>query len=39
MLTIKTPLGVVSIKSPLLGRFNVSNLLAVLAGLLSIDIP
>jgi UDP-N-acetylmuramoyl-L-alanyl-D-glutamate--2,6-diaminopimelate ligase len=39
MLTIKTPLGVVELKSPLLGRFNVSNLLAVLAGLLSINIP
>ncbi len=37
-LTIKTPLGVVELKSPLLGRFNVSNLLAVLAGLLSIDV-
>ncbi len=39
MLTIKTPLGIVELKSPLLGRFNVSNLLAVLAGLLSINIP
>lgn len=37
-LTIKTPLGVVALNSQLLGRFNVSNLLAVLAGLLSIDI-
>lgn len=39
MLTVKTPLGIVELKSPLLGRFNVSNLLAVLAGLLSINIP
>lgn len=37
-LTIKTPFGVVELTSPLLGRFNVSNLLAVLAGLLSIDV-
>ena len=38
MLTIKTPFGIVNLKSQLLGRFNVSNLLAVLAGLLSIHV-
>ncbi len=36
---IHTPFGEVSIKSPLLGNFNLSNLLAVLAVLLSLDIP
>ncbi|HQV21724.1 MAG TPA: UDP-N-acetylmuramoyl-L-alanyl-D-glutamate--2,6-diaminopimelate ligase [Agitococcus sp.] len=35
---VKTPQGIVTIHSQLLGRFNVSNLLAVLAGLLSIDV-
>ncbi|MFO1391288.1 MAG: UDP-N-acetylmuramoyl-L-alanyl-D-glutamate--2,6-diaminopimelate ligase [Agitococcus sp.] len=35
---VKTPKGIVAINSQLLGRFNVSNLLAVLAGLLSIDV-
>ena len=38
ILTIKTPQGVVTIHSQLLGRFNVSNLLAVLAGLLSMGV-
>ncbi len=38
ILTIQTPHGIVTLKSRLLGRFNVSNLLAVLAALLSIDI-
>jgi UDP-N-acetylmuramyl-tripeptide synthetase len=38
VLTIKTPFGIVNLKSQLLGRFNVSNLLAVLAGLLSIHV-
>lgn len=37
-LTLKTPFGEVKLHSPLLGRFNVSNLLAVLAGLLSLNI-
>lgn len=36
---VRTPAGVCRIRSRLLGRFNVSNLLAVLAGLLSLDIP
>ena len=35
----RTPLGVCELRSSLLGRFNVSNLLAVLAGLLSLGIP
>jgi len=36
---VGTPHGEVEIKSPLLGRFNASNLLAVLAVLLAIDMP
>lgn len=31
-LTLKTPQGELSVKSPLLGRFNVANLLASIAG-------
>lgn len=38
VLGVKTPFGVVNLNSPLLGRFNVSNLLAVLAGLLSVGV-
>jgi len=38
IVTVKTPQGIVTIHSQLLGRFNVSNLLAVLAGLLSIGL-
>ncbi|PTQ89877.1 UDP-N-acetylmuramoyl-L-alanyl-D-glutamate--2,6-diaminopimelate ligase [Agitococcus lubricus] len=38
-LTIKTPMGQVELQTRLLGRFNVSNILAVLAGLLSFSIP
>ncbi|HNC04464.1 MAG TPA: UDP-N-acetylmuramoyl-L-alanyl-D-glutamate--2,6-diaminopimelate ligase, partial [Agitococcus sp.] len=38
VINVKTPYGVANIHSPLLGRFNVSNLLAVLAGLLSIGV-
>lgn len=38
LISVKTPFGIVQLKSPLLGRFNVSNLLAVLAGLLSIGV-
>ncbi|RZU35370.1 UDP-N-acetylmuramoylalanyl-D-glutamate--2,6-diaminopimelate ligase [Fluviicoccus keumensis] len=37
-LRVSTPQGEVMLKTRLLGRFNVSNLLAVLAGLLSLDI-
>ncbi len=36
---VRTPLGDGELRSPLLGRFNASNLLAVLGGLLSLDIP
>ena len=32
LLTISTPLGEITLQSPLLGRFNVSNILAVIAG-------
>lgn len=38
IVTVKTPQGIATIHSQLLGRFNVSNLLAVLAGLLSIGV-
>lgn len=38
-LLIATPAGDCSLQVPLLGRFNVSNLLAVIGGLLVLDIP
>ena len=37
-LDVRTPVGSARLQSPLLGRFNVSNLLAVLGGLLSVGI-
>ena len=36
---VQTPWGNSLVKSPLLGRFNASNLLAVLATLLMLDVP
>lgn len=36
VLTLRTPQGPATLRSPLLGRFNASNLLAVLGGLLSL---
>jgi UDP-N-acetylmuramoyl-L-alanyl-D-glutamate--2,6-diaminopimelate ligase len=36
---VSTPLGPVEIQSPLLGRFNVSNLLAALGAALALGIP
>jgi UDP-N-acetylmuramoyl-L-alanyl-D-glutamate--2,6-diaminopimelate ligase len=39
LLNISTPLGEGVLRSALLGRFNISNLLAVLGILLAIDIP
>lgn len=36
---VRTPQGVGELSSPLLGRFNASNLLAVLGGLLSLELP
>ncbi len=38
-LRIETPLGAATIRTALLGRFNVENLLAVLATLLACDVP
>ncbi len=38
-LVVETPVGVATIESPLFGRFNASNLLAVLAVLLALDVP
>jgi UDP-N-acetylmuramoyl-L-alanyl-D-glutamate--2,6-diaminopimelate ligase len=38
-LTIATPHGEVQLRSPLLGRFNAANLLAVLAVLLAAGVP
>lgn len=38
-LLISTPAGDCALQVPLLGRFNVSNLLAVIGGLLALDIP
>lgn len=38
-LTVQTPDGVFVLHSPLLGRFNVSNLLAVLAGAAALGVP
>jgi len=38
-LTITTPQGEVQLRSPLLGRFNAANLLAVLAVLLAAGVP
>ncbi len=38
-LLIATPAGDCALQVPLLGRFNVSNLLAVMGGLLALDIP
>ncbi|MEL0027926.1 MAG: UDP-N-acetylmuramyl-tripeptide synthetase, partial [Perlucidibaca sp.] len=36
VLRLRTPMGAAVLRSPLLGRFNASNLLAVLGGLLSL---
>jgi len=36
---VKTPVGSAEIHSPLLGRFNVSNLLAALGATLALEIP
>lgn len=36
---LRTAQGEATLDSPLLGRFNVANLLAVLGGLLTLDIP
>ena len=38
-LVVETPLGVATIDSPLFGRFNASNLLAVMAVLIALDVP
>ncbi|MDI1300688.1 MAG: UDP-N-acetylmuramoyl-L-alanyl-D-glutamate--2,6-diaminopimelate ligase [bacterium] len=38
-LLIATPAGDCALQLPLLGRFNVSNVLAVIGGLLALDIP
>lgn len=38
-LVIATPAGDCALQLPLLGRFNVSNVLAVIGGLLALDIP
>ncbi|OGI38245.1 MAG: hypothetical protein A2140_04555, partial [Candidatus Muproteobacteria bacterium RBG_16_62_13] len=38
-LVVETPVGVATIDSPLFGRFNASNLLAVLAVLIALDVP
>lgn len=38
-LMITTPAGDCALQVPLLGRFNVSNLLAVMGGLLALEIP
>lgn len=38
-LLIATPVGDCALQVPLLGRFNVSNLLAVMGGLFALDIP
>ncbi|MDF3032165.1 MAG: UDP-N-acetylmuramoyl-L-alanyl-D-glutamate--2,6-diaminopimelate ligase, partial [Moraxellaceae bacterium] len=38
-LRVATPAGECEFTAPLLGRFNVSNLLAVIGGLLALDIP
>jgi UDP-N-acetylmuramoyl-L-alanyl-D-glutamate--2,6-diaminopimelate ligase len=38
-LLMTTPAGECALQVPLLGRFNVSNLLAVIGGLLALDIP
>lgn len=38
-LTVQTPEGVFVLHSPLLGRFNVSNLLAALAGTAALGVP
>lgn len=38
-LRIATPAGDCTLAVPLLGRFNVSNLLAVIGGMLALDIP
>ena len=37
-LTIHTPLGEITVQSPLLGRFNVANLLAAIAGALALGL-
>lgn len=36
---VHTPWGDGTVRSPLLGRFNAANLLAVLGGLLAMDVP
>ncbi len=38
LLSIQTPLGALTIQSPLLGRFNVANLLAAIAGALALGL-
>ncbi len=38
-LLVATPVGECSLRVPLLGRFNVSNLLAVTGGLLALGVP
>ncbi len=37
-LEVQTPLGIVTLQSPLLGRFNVANLLAAVAGALALGL-
>lgn len=39
VLELRTPQGAAVLRSPLLGRFNASNLLAVLGGLLTLGYP
>ncbi len=38
LLDIQTPFGVITVQSPLLGRFNVANLLAAIAGALALGL-
>ena len=38
LLDVQTPFGVVTLQSPLLGRFNVANLLATVAGALALGL-
>ncbi len=37
-LLVQTPLGIVTLQSPLLGRFNVANLLAAVAGAMALGL-
>lgn len=37
-LTIQTPVGPITVQSPLLGRFNVANLLAAIAGAMALGL-